>query len=202
MWRVIESFISFRSFLNTLNTYVLYRNEVKKEILKKDVSFTEDVWKSTSKEAQNFVSSLLHKTPAKRPTANEALTQHFIERHYRRDALLKADPELRLKIHDSIKRFVSYSVFKKVILQMIASRYPAKEILDLTQIFTDIDITRRGTISFAEFKGLFLERSYKDTELRSMFNLIVSIANNLFSHLMILNVLFLIFVTYISKHRH
>jgi serine/threonine protein kinase len=173
---------------------------MKMEILKKDVSFTEDVWKLISEEAQDFVSSLLHKTPAKRPTAKEALTHQFIKRNYQCNDLLKADPELRLKIHDSITQFVSYSVFKKVILQMIASRYPAKEILDLTHIFADIDTTRRGTLSFAEFKGLFVERSYKDTELRSMFNHIVSIANHLVSHLMILNTLFLVFLIHMYRN--
>jgi serine/threonine protein kinase len=167
---------------------------MKMAILKKDVSFAEDVWKSISEEAQDFVSSLLRKTPAKRPTAKEALTHQFIKRNYQCNDLLKADPELRLKIHDGIKKFISYSVFKKVILQMIARRYPAKEILDLTHIFTDIDITRRGTISFGEFKGLFVEFSYKDTELRSMFNLIVSIGNHFFSHLKILNNLFLVYI--------
>ena len=72
---------------------------------------------------------------------------------------------------------------------MIASRYPAKDILDLTHIFADVDITRRGTISLSEFKGLFLESPYQDTELRSMFNCIVSIGNHLFSLLSILKML-------------
>jgi serine/threonine protein kinase len=148
--------------------------------LKKDPTFAEDVWKSTSEEAQHFVSSLLQKTPAKRPTAKEALTQQFIEKHHRRDILLKADPELRMKIHDSMVQFISCSLFKKVIFQMIASRYPAKEILDLTHIFTDMDTTRRGTLSFSEFKLLLLEYRYTDTKLRSMFDCIVSIENHVF----------------------
>jgi serine/threonine protein kinase len=122
------------------------------------------------------------KNPEKRPTAREALLQPFIEKHHRRNNPLKIHPELRRKIHDSIKQFISYSLFKKIIFQMIASRYPAKEILDLTQIFTEIDTTGEGTVSFSDFKVLFLENQYSDAELRSMFDLIVSVKKHRFRH--------------------
>jgi serine/threonine protein kinase len=154
--------------------WICHRNEVKNVILKKDVTFAEDVWESISEEAQYFVSSLLHKIPENRPTARKALAQEFIVRHYNQNDPLENNTELKTKIHDSIKQFIRSSLFRKVIFQMIASRYPAEEILDLTHIFTFLDTSRRGTLSFSDFKLLLLSFHYHDSELRSMFDCIVS----------------------------
>jgi serine/threonine protein kinase len=144
--------------------------------LTKDIKFddTDGVWNSISSDAKTFVSSLLQRIPERRPTAKEALQHNFILKQEWMSPH-KIDLEILSKLHDCIQRFIRSSHFKKIILQMIASRYPSEEILDLTHIFTGFDSSGEGVLYFSDFKAMLSVFHYSELELQSMFGCIVSV---------------------------
>jgi serine/threonine protein kinase len=128
-----------------------------------------------SNDAKDFVASLLQRTPEKRPTAKQALQHSFIQKYFRLSCRMSQDSILLSKIHESIQRFIHGTDFRKIILQMIASRYLANEILDLTHIFTKYDTTGEGVLYFPDFKAIFSNYDHNDAELKDIFGSIVRI---------------------------
>jgi calcium-dependent protein kinase len=152
----------------------IYRNEVKRNILTKELSFEGDVWKAISDDAKGFVTSLLQRSPENRPKAREALQHQFILKYQRSTLSSRLDPELVTKIHTSMKCFAESSHFKKTILQWIATRYPSDEVLHLTHIFTKLDKSGEGVIYFSDFKEFLSDFHYIDSDLKNLFRCIVS----------------------------
>jgi calcium-dependent protein kinase len=162
------------SFLLYLKYDFIYRAEIEYQILTKEITLddTDSIWNSISKDAKQFVSSLLQRIPERRPTAKEALQHNFIQRQGSISSP-KNDSGVLNKLHDSIQRFIASSDFRKIILQMIASRYPSEEILDLTHIFTGFDSNNEGVLYFSDFKALLSGFHHSELELQEMFGRIV-----------------------------
>jgi serine/threonine protein kinase len=139
--------------------------------LNKEITFDNDC--CISNDAKKFVLALLRRIPEQRLTAKEALQHDFIQKYHQLSCLERESFVLLFKIHESIQRFLHSTDLRKIILQRIASRYPANEILDLTHLFTNLDTTGEGALYFSDFITILADFSYSDSELKDIFGCIV-----------------------------
>ena len=104
---------------------------------------------------------------------NKRTRGDFIQKYNKLSCVERESFVLLSKIHESIQRFFHSTDLRKIILQRIASRYPANEILDLTHLFTNLDTTEEGVLYFSDFTAILADFSYSDAELKDIFGCIV-----------------------------
>ncbi|GAB4814982.1 hypothetical protein N2152v2_002028 [Parachlorella kessleri] len=93
-------------------------SRVWKSILTEEVNFSRSYWEGISEDAKDFVGQLLHKDPAKRPTAKEALKHPWLQGPGSIERM-QGRP-LSLAVVQRIQRFSQASAFKRTVLELIA----------------------------------------------------------------------------------
>lgn len=148
------------------------RGIVTKQILKADYNFDEEVWNDRSAEGKAFVSSLLQIDQKKRPSAEQALKHPWL---HSETSLSDRTPDLEA-MKSAQARLVQYAEsgdFRKLVMQVIAKRATAEEILNLREIFNKFDSNHDGTITFEEFKHALAQSGFSDEVIQSIFRKLV-----------------------------
>jgi len=106
-------------------------------------------WKDVSKEAQDFVQTLLDKDPCSRPTAQDALKHRWLCMN-----TIQACPDIKLsrEVLSSLRRYMRSSKVKRTTLQLLAQELLPDETTSLREMFLQMDRSNKGTISLAELK--------------------------------------------------
>lgn len=100
--------------------------------------------KNVSAQLKDLISKILV-DPAKRPTASDILGHPWL------NTKSSSEP---LKINvGSFKNFCSYSKLKKVAVTLIATQLQEKDIIELGQLFKQIDKNGDGILTFDELKN-------------------------------------------------
>merc|ERR1712203_1166541 len=110
-------------------------------------------WSSVSKEATNFVESLLVVEPDKRLTAEKALEHPWILKKHE-----KAERPIDTDIVDGLRQFGQASKFRRACLEMMAWSLSNEERAKVREYFIALDVGHKGTISLIEMRGMLHEK--------------------------------------------
>lgn len=94
------------------------KDEIFAQITTKNISYSSDVWKSTSPEAQNFCRKLLIRDPKKRADAESLIKDEWIIKNI--DDITLSDDTM-LDIAENLKKFRDNTVFQSAVMTYIVS---------------------------------------------------------------------------------
>lgn len=121
------------------------KEEVFVEITTKNINFTSDTWSHISKEAKNFVKSMLVRDPKQRATAEESLASPFIKNNVKDETELT--DSVILNISENIKEFRKNTAFQAAVMTYILSQNDkALKTNELKEIFNALDKSKDGTL--------------------------------------------------------
>merc|ERR1712203_612487 len=122
-------------------------------------------WSSVSKEATNFVESLLVVEPEKRLTAEKALEHPWILKKHE-----KAERPIDTDIVDGLRQFGQASKFRRACLEMMAWSLSNEERAQVREYFVAMDKNKQGTITLAELKQVMIDKfQISDHETNQIF---------------------------------
>lgn len=107
-------------------------------------------WKSISPQAKRLVENMLIKNPDNRFSAEQVLNDRWITMHV--DTSAKLDKDLSNKVAARLTAFSTFSLFKKLSLEVIATLLLPKQVAEMRSAFDRIDTEKTGIISLKEFK--------------------------------------------------
>jgi len=144
------------------------RKMIEEEVCTKDVTFEGPVWENISSDAKNFILTLLRKNPEERPTAKEATKHTFIRNRKKLPKQVPSD-KLLCDVPINMVRYADCSDFKRIAMQVIASRSSSDEIFELRRVFAQYDKNMDGSLTFEEFKECLSQFNYTEKEVESIF---------------------------------
>jgi calcium-dependent protein kinase len=117
--------------------------------------------KNVSIQLKDLIAKILVE-PHKRPTAAQILEHPWLN--------TKTSTEPLKLNYSTMKRFCTYSKFRKIAVTLIATQLQEKDILELGKVFKQIDKNGDGTISLDELKQALETRKEKAdlTELKTI----------------------------------
>ena len=111
--------------------------------------FKHSVWKGVSKNAQEFITSLLTYDPKKRPSATAAMNHPWIKDH----AKIQVSESVANHALDNLIHFHSHTTIKAATLTFIGSQLISKdEREELAKVFRNLDLNGDGKLSKEEVK--------------------------------------------------
>jgi calcium-dependent protein kinase len=142
-------------------------------IMKGQPKYDTPIWDKVDETAKDFVQKLIVVDPSKRMDSNNALRHPWMTN---RSVLPSEKPsnELMQKIDSSLLNYKYTSQLKKIALNVIALRSTSTEIIELQNVFEQLDIEKNGIITLSEFKrGLEILHHSNDL-MQDLFASIVS----------------------------
>mmetsp|Transcript_49103 Transcript_49103/g.104421 ORF Transcript_49103/g.104421 Transcript_49103/m.104421 type:complete len:541 (+) Transcript_49103:285-1907(+) len=148
------------------------RSQVVKNIKNCNYDFRAPRWLKVSKEAMEFVSSLLVYDPDTRLSATDAISHPWLKKsqYPATEADAKAHEALMGNVADNILSYAKMSEFRRIAAVVVAHKSSTAEIKDMRKAFYKYDIKKDGVISMEEFKLALSEFNYTDEELNDMFS--------------------------------
>lgn len=123
--------------------------EIVRHAAKSKVTFG-PFWSSISPHAKQLVGKMLVKNPQNRLSAEQILNHRWIKMHVGDDKDL--DPDLGKKVVNRMRRFSTFSRFKQLSLEVMATLLLPKQVTEMRSAFNRIDTEQTGVISLKEFK--------------------------------------------------
>jgi calcium-dependent protein kinase len=141
--------------------------DIYKAILKRKYDFKKEEWNIISDECKDLISHMLC-DEGKRYTAEMVLNHPWITKMAPNSK--GAISKLNVK---HLENYKNISNFKKLILTYVATRLKEKEIKELKEMFSELDINKDGILSFDEIKNcllkLYSEKNIDPNEIISLF---------------------------------
>ena len=138
--------------------------EIYKSILKRKYEYPDKIWKNISKEAKDLINNMLCKEE-KRFSAEQVLNHVWLKNTNLSQNKNKTIPEL---IISELKNYKNTNHFKRFVLTCLAMRLNEQEIIELRDIFCNIDINKDGVLTIEEVKQS-LQKFLKENEIEKMF---------------------------------
>lgn len=148
------------------------RSQVIENIKRCRYDFKAPGWYNVSKEAKDFVSSLLVYNPEKRLSAEGAVNHPWLKKK-QFSTTEAAHENLMGNVRDNILSYAKTSELKRIAAVVVAHKSSSAEILDMRRAFDKYDKKKDGVISMEEFKLALAEFNYSDEELADMFSQMV-----------------------------
>lgn len=147
------------------------RDQIAKRIEKQQVSYSDSSWSHISEEAKSFVKSLLDKNQNTRKSADQARRDPWFHKNMIQYSKNKPDyTQIKNKLKDSWLNYAVTGEIKKLALTVIAHKSAPEKILQLREIFHDIDIENTGFISREEFEKAFPRSDFSKDDLECIFS--------------------------------
>ncbi|KAL9185263.1 hypothetical protein ACHAXT_003040 [Thalassiosira profunda] len=146
------------------------RSQVLHNIKRCRYDFKAPGWYNISKEAKDFVSSLLVYDPKKRLSAEEAVNHPWFKKKRFAVAETEADQNLHATVRDNIMKYANTSELKRIAAVVVAHKSSSEEIMEMRKAFDKYDERKDGFISWDEFKLALAAFNYTDEELNDMFS--------------------------------
>jgi calcium-dependent protein kinase len=121
--------------------------EVLREVVKGKFEFESPHWDDVSTAPRKLIKRMLTLNTTKRPTAHECLENRWLHDHAE-----KPKKTVHIDLGNRLKAFRTASKFKKVALTVIASQLPQKDIEELRDAFTTLDVDQDGMLSPQEIQ--------------------------------------------------
>ena len=129
------------------------RSQIVKMIMQCKFRFRGEHWSKVSKEAKDFIASLLQMDPLDRPQADEALKSRWMKKQFPPGT---QNPTLQSRDRlDAKRRLHAYgkeAKLKRLALLFLAHNSTTNEIAKMRELFEEIDEDGNGEISLAELK--------------------------------------------------
>eukprot|EP00927_Polykrikos_kofoidii_P039220 TRINITY_DN3364_c0_g2_i1.p1 TRINITY_DN3364_c0_g2~~TRINITY_DN3364_c0_g2_i1.p1 ORF type:complete len:537 (+),score=73.17 TRINITY_DN3364_c0_g2_i1:132-1742(+) len=121
----------------------------KKNICRGKYEMKPEKWRNISKEAHNFVKSLLAVDPEKRLTAQRALEHPWMAKRHTHDVT-----DIDDGIADALRKFGQASKFRRCCLEMMAWSLSNAERAKVRKYFISMDANKHGTITLSELRDV------------------------------------------------
>lgn len=160
-----------------------HRSQVLHNIKRCRYDFSSPGWYNVSKEAKDFVCSLLVYNPDKRLSVEAALSHPWLKKKQFAESEINEPHNASLmgNVRDNILNYAQTSEMKRIATVVVAHKSSSAEIIDMRKAFERFDDKKDGVISMEEFKLALAEFNYTDEELNDMFSQMVR--KRLFHHL-------------------
>eukprot|EP00543_Licmophora_paradoxa_P008028 CAMPEP_0202450408 /NCGR_PEP_ID=MMETSP1360-20130828/9012_1 /ASSEMBLY_ACC=CAM_ASM_000848 /TAXON_ID=515479 /ORGANISM="Licmophora paradoxa, Strain CCMP2313" /LENGTH=1047 /DNA_ID=CAMNT_0049068655 /DNA_START=468 /DNA_END=3611 /DNA_ORIENTATION=+ len=150
---------------------------VRSNILKGLYSFEPgEIWDIVSKQAKQFISSLLVIDPSKRPTAKSAQKSPWI-REWAKRQMTDDDQRLNPNVVKALVTFKEFSDMRKLLCEVLSFTLLPDQIKDLRKEFEKMDTDGSGEISLAALKQVLMSNAgagslgaLTETEVEDIFN--------------------------------
>jgi Ca2+-binding EF-hand superfamily protein len=150
---------------------------VRSNILRGNFAFQPDeVWSIVSKQAREFIKTLLVIDPKKRPTAKEAQKHRWL-REWARHGKDDDDNKLNPNVVSALVNFKEYSDMRKLLCEVLSFTLLPEQIKDLRNEFEKMDTDGSGEISLSALKQVLLTNaeagslgSLTEDEVEDIFN--------------------------------
>lgn len=142
------------------------RRHIVDKIMRCDYNFDDEIWKTVSPKAKQFIAACLQMNPHHRPTAEDALKAEWLQG---RESTGKVSTATMEGIRRNIIDYSKNNRFKKLALMVVAHRSSINEVMVLRNAFRKFDKDQDGVISFSEFKRVLAETDYTDEDLHNIF---------------------------------
>jgi calcium-dependent protein kinase len=116
-----------------------------------------EIWDEISPEAKRFVTRLLSKDPARRPTAREAQQDEWLLKYGRMD--VEGSKALNPELVDNLLKFKDFSEMHRVLLDVLSFVLLPEQIHKLKAEFQKIDPDGAGEITLEQLKEVLLDRA-------------------------------------------
>jgi len=138
---------------------------VRNNILNGAYSFPEEFWAHASKDAKDFIRTLLVTDPTERPTAVQAQNTPWIQ--YWTNNQTKSRNNMRVgridaNIIRSLVKFKEYSDVKKLLCAVLSVTLLPDQIRNLRAAFDSIDVDGTGGIELNDFKRVLMTHNSDD----------------------------------------
>lgn len=139
------------------------KTELIKRIGNCNFNFDDELWNYISKEAKDFISSLMVYDSKKRPTAAEALVHEWFKDEEDEDV----QSDFHTQSNKQFDRFSNSAEIKKLALLFVAHKTDLAndEIAKLRDLFNHYDKDDSGTIKLDEFKDAMRSSDFSDDEI-------------------------------------
>ena len=148
-------------------------------------SFRGEQWSKVSKEAKDFIASLLQMDPLDRPSAEEALKSKWMKKQFPPGAPnSKLQPSDRLDARRRLHAYGKETKLKRIALLFLAHKSTTSEIAKMRELFEEIDEDGNGEISLAELKKVLGgdECKLSSADVKKIFKGVDADANNSISY--------------------
>lgn len=159
------------------------RSQIVKMIMQCKFSFRGEQWSKVSKEAKDFIASLLQIDPLDRPTAEEALKSKWMKKQFGAKNP-KLQPRDRLDARRRLHAYGKETKLKRIALLFLAHKSTTSEIAKMRELFEEIDEDGNGEISLAELKNVLGGEDCKlsSADVKKIFKGVDADANNSISY--------------------
>lgn len=157
------------------------RSQIVKMIMQCKFSFRGEQWSKVSKEAKDFIASLLQMDPLDRPLAEEALKSKWMKKQFPPGAPNhKLQPSDRLNARQRLCAYGKEAKLKRIALLFLAHKSTTSEIAKMRELFEEIDEDGNGEISLAELKKVLGGEDCKlsSADVKKIFKGVDADANN------------------------
>jgi len=132
---------------------------IKDNVMRGDLPFEpKDIWDNVSEEAKNFVKRLLTLDPTKRPSAEEAQHDEWLNACSKQSSE-QGRTSLSPRLVNNLLDFRDYSNLHKILLEVISFTLVPEQIKGLKEAFEEIDRDGRGEITLEDLKEVLLNRA-------------------------------------------
>lgn len=143
--------------------------EIYENIQQNEVTFEEPQWAMVSPDWEEFIKQCLNKDKSKRMTSEQALKSAWLS-----EIQEVRERKLSDEVVDSLKNYKACSILKREALAVLVKLLSEDKILELKEIFKNIDMNCSGTISVDELKT-----ALKETGIRIKSSQVKKIVQNL-----------------------
>ena len=168
-------------------------------ILNSEIDLTSGTWRDFSSDSKDFVRSLLHRDPARRLSAVDALNHPWLQE----ETMLSGEDQrpLQASIIQRLQRFGTYSFLKQVVLSKIAGEATKFSAMSpqIFDFFNSLDKDKSGTISYDELRQGLSRAGYQlaDSEAHQLLSAIDTDGNGVLD----LNEIFASLVDWSDLHK-
>ena len=146
-------------------------NEIYQKIYKREFNFPDNEWKNISENAKDLIRKMLCDED-KRLNAKNVLEHPWLNDN---ENEVKKKEKLVLDNfnQEKLKQYQNIPKLKKNILTFIVNKFCNKDIHNLKNIFEELDVNKKGKLTYEEFKNGLIKLSIdniKDEDIQKIFN--------------------------------
>ena len=133
--------------------------QVRQNILSGDFKFEpEDIWLNVSKQAKDFIYTLLVTDPNSRPTARECQKSSWVRDWTQKNRKFE-DNKLNPNVVKALVNFKEYSDMRKLLCEVLSFTLLPDQITDLRKEFEKLDTDGSGEISLSGLKKVLMQNA-------------------------------------------
>ena len=124
--------------------------------------FNFNEWTYVSQEGKELIIKMLKKNPSERINAQEVLDDPWLKEN-------KVVNNFNIEITQNLKKFLVRNTFQKIVFAYLATQCSEKDIINIKNLFLELDKNHDGHLSYEEFSEIFKGRASNE-EIKNIMN--------------------------------